>query len=127
MIFFVTTINATARLLEVQPWKHVYVFTRVSANGWYVRLRLPQVLFYVLKSCEKLPNVHRNVFFFSKSCFVMCTLQFYLKLLQYSAAYTPHDYRVFILLKSFYEAFATVGSFFGVFGELVLLYRIMCF
>lgn len=57
----------------------------------------------------------------------MRTLQFYLKLLQYSAAYTPHDYRVFILLKSFYEAFATVGSFFGVFGELVLLYRIMCF
>lgn len=68
---------------------------------------LPQVLFYVLKSCEKSTKCpYRFVF---KSWFVMCSLStFYFKVSHISLLHHPHDSQESIVAV---RSHATVGHF----------------
>lgn len=75
---------------------------------WKKKKNLPQVLFYVLKSCEKSTKCpYRFVF---KSWFVMCSLStFYFKVLHnISLLHHPHDSQVSIVA---IRSHATVGHF----------------
>lgn len=80
-------------------------------HNWYERKKkknLPQVLFYVLKSCEKSTKCPYGIVF--KSWFVMCSLaMFYFKIYSTFLCYgQPHDSHVSTVVT---WSDATVGNF----------------
>lgn len=109
--------------LQLDPARGVLVWKGMCVGLVWKANKLPQVLFYVLKSCEKTTKCPYGFVF--KSWFVMCSLaMFYFKILhKFSLLQTPTWFPWYF--NSCYLKPCHSGSFLDVFGCAGRQYRTM--